>query len=102
MAKESWPQQLVHSGGCLLYQYPALPVDRRWNIKAIVVATNIKPEDVRVVCDGANNVIVVLPLLNILLGTRVVRTLRIRQISGDKDHCWLQISLQIGAFQVEI
>ena len=84
---------LSHSG---------LPVNRRWNIKIVVVSTNIKPEDVRVICDWADNVIVGQPLRQILLRTRVVRTLRIREISGDKNNCRLQISLQIRAFQVQI
>ena len=77
-------------------------MERRWNIKVIVIATDIKPEDVRVVCDRMDNVLVSLPLLNILLRPRVVRGLRVRQISGDHHNCRLQISLQIRSFKVEI
>ena len=80
----------------------SLPVGGRWNIKVIVIAADVQPDDVRVVCGGANDTLVGLPLLQILLGAGVVSGLRIRQISGDNHDCRLHISLQIRSFIVEI
>ena len=66
-----------------------------------MIATDIQPDDVRVGCDGVDDATVGLPLLQILIRTRVVGALGVRQISCDENNCRLQISHQIGAFQVQ-